>query len=271
MEQATDHPLVGPILRTDGMVSQFNAILPQYVSAQIDELRESCEALFGPRFSLFLAGSLALALRANSLEEFRLEGDRSDVDLFIVIDTPQVHERREDSEEPALTLAIRAAVSRLLIFDMASVADPRVGSVLSPKVIMASIVRGVLRFEIGVLNVFRVSSLLARGQSFITAYGLERSYRISIEEERLTEGGYRWSCFVSPYIDDDFVLTDLHHCFVFGGFLLDRLGLSEERLRFIHCVVVATGGGLALRRRDNLLEYFQQRVPKTLRRIYRAD
>jgi hypothetical protein len=34
---------------------------------------------------------------------------------------------------------------------------------------------------------------------------------------------------------------------------------------------VATGGGLALRRRDNLLEYFQQRVPKTLRRIYRAD
>jgi hypothetical protein len=67
------------------------------------------------------------------------------------------------------------------------------------------------------------------------------------------------------------VLTDLHHCFVFGGFLLDRLGLSEERLRFIHCVVVATGGGLALWRRDNLLEYFQQRVPKTLRRIYRAD
>lgn len=268
MEQAIDHPLVGPILRTDGTVSQFNAILPQYVSTQIHELRESCEALFGSGFSLFLAGSLALALRANSLEEFRLEGDRSDVDLFIVIDTTQVPERREESEEPALTVAIRIAVSRLPVFDMASVADPRVGSVLSPKVIMASVVRRVLRFELGVLNVFRESSLLARGQSFITAYGLDRSYRISIEEERLTAGGYRWNCFVSPYIDNDFVLTDLHHCFVFGGFLLDRIGLTEERLRFIHCVVVATGGGLSLRRRDNLLEYFHQRIPKTLRRIY---
>ena len=270
MEQATDHPLVGPILRTDGAVSQLNPILPRNVAVQIEELRESCEALFGTGFSLFLAGSLALALRANSLDEFRLEGDRSDVDLYIVIDTPQLPERREDSVEPVLTAAIRTAVSRLVVFDMASIVDPRVGSVLSPKVITASIVRRVLRFELSVLDVFRVTSLLARGQSFITAYGLDRSYQISIEEEPLTEAGYRWNCYVSPDIDGDFVLTDVHHCFFFGGFLLDRLGLSEERLRFIHCVVVATGEGLSLRRRDNLLEYFRQRIPKTLQRIYPA-
>lgn len=257
------HPLVSAIRETDPRVNLSALRDRPELARQITEVADAAREVFGARHSLFLAGSLALAMRTGDFEEFREKGDRSDIDLWVVISGSMT-----DPGNDALCRALGESAARLDEFDIAAAKDPREESVFSIKTMREEIVHDVLKFSAVAANTYRSSSLRSV-KPFDTFYGLNRSYRIETKEEPLTSGGFLWRWSAVPTVEGDFILTDIHSCFLFGGFLYDGLALAQARAGFLEEMMKRTGGSRLSRvSRDVFIGYFLSRFPHAIRKLY---
>lgn len=203
-------------------------LLSKPLSKTIEGIIRLCDILFKKRYSLFLTGSSAMCLRAGSFREFRMKNDKSDVDFWIVADTlPQVTISPSIAEKEIIK-----GFYRLNHFDISCVPFFDNKFNVSLKIMHSKVVKKVFQLNKLNLKVFRNSSLKVI-KSEDKFFGLRSEYHISICERKLKDIGYLWRWKVDPFMRKDFVLTDLHSCFLIGGFLIDTIGLGKGREKFL--------------------------------------
>lgn len=224
-----------------------------------------CDSLFEKQYSLFLTGSLAICLRSGSLKEFRKTGDKSDIDLWIIADklrpklsTPSLYEKE-----------IIEGFSRLNFFDISCIPFPDSKFKISLKIMRGTAVKKVLRLNKNSFKVFRVSSL-KKIKSKDMFYGLKGKHHIPIFEEKLENTGFLWYWSNDPFMKRDFVLTDIHSCFLIGGFLIDNLKL-EKRDQYLKKFYFYFKKYYEKNCTDNqfkILRYFYERFPLSATKVF---
>lgn len=209
---------------TDYLINLENiAKLSKSLAKIIRAITLLCDSLFEKQYSLFLTGSLAICLRSGSLKEFRKTRDKSDIDLWIIADKlPQKLSTLSPYEKE-----IVQGFSRLNLFDISCIPFPDSKFKISLKIMGSASVKKVLRLNKNSFKVFRVSSL-KKIKSEDIYHGLKEKHRIPIFEEKLENASYLWHWSVDPFMKNDFVLTDIHSCFLIGGFLIDNLKLEKR-------------------------------------------
>lgn len=251
---------------TDGLINLENvARLSKPLTKTIRAVALLCDSLFEKQYSLFLTGSLAICLRSGSLKEFRKTGDKSDIDLWIIanklpkkLSTPSSYEKE-----------IIGGFSRLIFFDISCIPFPDSKFKISLKIMRGATVKKVLRLNKNSFKVFRVSSL-KKIKSEDTFYGLKGQHHIPIFEEKLENAGFLWHWSADPFMKKDFVLTDIHSCFLIGGFLIDNLKL-EKRGQYLKKFYFYFKKYRKKNCTDNqfrILLYFYERFPLSATKIF---
>lgn len=246
---------------TDGLISQKTiANLSKQLSKSIEIVIRACDSLYEKNYSLFLTGSLAICLRSGSLKEFRISEDKSDIDLWIIIDNLP----NESLKLSSLEKEIASGFSRLDHFDIVCIPFKRNNLEVSLKIMNKETARKILQFKKINLNVFRHNSLKKVKMENIF-YGIKSTHHIPIIENKVKSGGFLWHWSTNPFVKKDFVLTDIHSCFLIGGFLTDGLGLEKEKhlflKKFFHHLKSANNP-------FKILQYFYQRFPSSSEKIF---
>lgn len=250
---------------TDDLINLENvARLSKPLTKTIRTVALFCDFLFEKQYSLFLTGSLAICLRSGSLREFRIIGDKSDIDLWIIADklpkklNPSPYEKE-----------IIKGFNRLNFFDISCIPFPDSKFKISLKIMRSATIKKVLRLNKISLKVFRTNSL-KKTKSEDIFYGLKRKYHIPIFEEKLENAGFLWHWLADPYIKNDFVLTDIHSCFLIGGFLIDNLKLNK-RAQYLKKFYFYFKKYCKKNYTDNqfkILWYFYERFPLSATKIF---
>lgn len=251
---------------TDDLINLENvARLSKPLTKIIRAVALSCDSLFEKQYSLFITGSLAICLRSGSLKEFRKTGDKSDIDLWIIADklpkklsTPSPYEKE-----------IMRGFSRLIFFDISCIPFPDSKFKISLKIMRGATVKKVLRLNKNSLEVFRTDSLKKTKLEDIF-YGLKGEYRIPIFEEKLENAGFLWHWSADPFIENDFVLTDIHSCFLIGGFLIDNLKLEkrDQYLKKFYLYFKKYCKKNCADSQFKILRYFYERFPLSAKKIF---
>lgn len=251
---------------TDNFINLENiAQLSKPLSKTIRVVIKLCDSLFKKQYSLFLTGSLAICLRSSSLKEFRITEDKSDIDLWIIADelpkklsTPSPYEK-----------GIIGGFNRLNFFDISCILFPDSKFKISLKIMHSTNMKKVSRLNKNSFKVFRVSSL-KKIKSEDIFYGLKGKHYIPIFEEKLKNTGFLWYWSINPFIKNDFVLTDIHSCFLIGGFLIDNLKL-EKRDQYLKKFYFYFKKYCKKNYTDNqfkILRYFYERFPLSATKIF---
>ncbi|MEK7642514.1 MAG: hypothetical protein AAB392_01830 [Patescibacteria group bacterium] len=251
---------------TDNLINLENvAQLSKPLTKTIRAIALSCDSLFKKQYSLFLTGSLAVCLRSGSLEEFRKTGDKSDIDLWIVADTLSKKLFTPSSYEKEIIRGF----SRLNFFDISCIPFPDNKFKISLKIMCGASVKKVLRLNKNSFKVFRINSL-KKIKSEDMFYGLKGNHYTSVFEEKLENAGFLWHWSADPFMKKDFVLTDIHSCFLIGGFLIDNLKL-EKRDQYLKKFYFYFKKYCKKNCTDNqfkILRYFYERFPLSATKIF---
>lgn len=252
---------------TDGLIRQKTiANLSKQLSKSIEIVMRACDSLYEKNYSLFLTGSLAICLRSNSLKEFRISGDKSDVDLWIII----TNSPNKSLKLSSLEKKIINGFSRLAHFDIVCVPFARNDLKVSLKIMSNETTKKILQFNKINLSVFRRNSLKKIKTENIF-YGIKSIHRIPIIEKELKDGGFLWHWTTNPFVEKDFVLTDIHSCFLIGGFLTDGLKLERARDLFLKKFFYHFKKCQEKIATDNpfkILRYFYDRFPSSSTKIF---
>jgi hypothetical protein len=258
---------IGSIKNTDDFINQDNLThLSKSLPKTIKTVMQACNYLFEKHYSLFLTGSLGICLRSRSLKEFRVSGDKSDVDLWIIANNTT----QKSLESSCLKNEIIKGFSHLNQFDIVCI--PFEGNTLkvSLKIMTAETAKKVFEFKKIKLAVLRYNSL-KKVKTKNILYGMKKIHHIPIDEERNKTGGFLWHWSTNPFIENDFVLTDIHSCFLVGGFLTDNLNLKKARDLFLnnffftlikHEEKITNGSPF------KILGYFYERFPLSAAKIF---
>jgi len=252
---------------TDDLVSLENiAHLSKQLSKLIENIVYVCNTLFGKRYSLFLTGSLAICLRAGSLKEFRMSGDKSDLDLWIMVnDSPD-----KLLKQSLLEKEIVSGFSRLIYYNIVCIPPVDSSLKVSLKIMLGKTAKIVLRFDKIKLSVFRFSSL-KKVKEKNTFYGIKRAHIIPVDEKKIKMGGFLWRWPTNPFLKKDFVLTDVHSCFLVGGFLTDGLNLKMARNLFFKKFFFHFKKYQEINNNNNqfkILRYFYNRFPLSAKKVF---
>jgi len=258
---------IDSIRNTDNLVNQKNlAHLSKPLSRTIKTITRACDDVFEKHYSLFLTGSLGICLRSRSLKEFRVSGDKSDVDLWIIANDT-THKSLESS---CLKNEIIKSFSRLNQFDIVCI--PFEGDTLkvSLKIMSAETAKKVFEFKKIKLAVLRYNSL-KKVKTKNILYGMKKIHHIPIDEKMNKAGGFLWHWSTNPFIENDFVLTDIHSCFLVGGFLTDNLNLKKTRDLFLNnffFTLVKQEKKIINGSPFKFLGYFYERFPLSATKIF---
>jgi len=251
---------------TDDLINLENvARLSKSLTKIIRAIALLCDSLFEKQYSLFLTGSLAICLRSGSLKEFRKTGDKSDIDLWIIADKlPQKLSVPSPYEKEIL-----GGFSRLNLFDISCIPFPDSKFKISLKIMRSATVKRVLRLNKNSFKVFRVNSL-KKIKSENIFYGLRGKHHIPIFEEKLENTGFLWHWSFDPFIKKDFVLTDIHSCFLIGGFLIDNLKLEkrDQYLRKFYFYFKKYSKKNCADNQFKIFRYFYERFPLSATKIF---
>jgi hypothetical protein len=252
---------------TDNLISQENiANLSGPLSKIIEIVTHACDFVFEKHHSIFLTGSLAICLRSGSLKEFRTSGDRSDIDLWIIADESTT----KLSKLSGLEKEIINGFLLLKNFDISCVPFPENKLNISLKIMHSTTARKILQFNKIKLSVFRCNSL-KKVKTKNIFYGIKRIHCIPIDEEKIKTGNFLWHWPTNPFVGQDFVLTDIHSCFLIGGFLTDYLELKKERNLFLKKFCFYLKKYREKNITNNLykiLQYFYDRFPSSATKIF---
>jgi hypothetical protein len=238
--------------------------LSKPLSKTIKVVTRLCDSLFDKQYSLFLTESLAICLRSSSLREFRIIGDKSDIDLWIIAD--KLPKKFNPSPYEKETIK---GFSRLNFFDISCIPFPDSKFKISLKIMHSATVKKVLQLNKNHLKVFRTNSL-KKTKSEDIFYGLKREYHIPIFEEKIENAGFLWHWSANPFIKNDFVLTDIHSCFLIGGFLIDNLKLNKrvQYLKKFHFYFKKYCKKNYANSQFKILRYFYERFPLSAIKIF---
>ncbi len=154
-------------------------------------------------------------------------------------------------------------------FDISCIPFPDSKFKISLKIMRGTTVKKVLRLNKNSFKVFRVSSL-KKIKSKDMFYGLKGKYHIPIFEEKLENTGFLWHWLNDPFMKKDFVLTDIHSCFLIGGFLIDNLKL-EKRDQYLKKFYFYFKKYCKKNCTDNqfeILRYFYERFPLSVTKVF---
>lgn len=257
---------VDSIKNTDNFVNQRRLThLSKPLSKTIKTVMRVCDYLFEKYYSLFLTGSLAICLRAGSLKEYRVLGDKSDVDLWIIINNSPYKSLKSSS----LKNKIIKGFSRLIQFDIVCIPFKSNNLNLSLKMMTGETAKEILNFKKIKLAVLRCNSLKITKKENVF-YGVKKVHHIPIIEKKLKNHEFMWRWPTNPFIGKDFVLTDIHSCFLVGGFLVDGLGLIKIRnlflSKFFH--YFQSYKNISNNNQANIFRYFYNKFPLSTKKIF---
>ena len=186
---------------TDRLVSRKKiANSSKQLSKSIEIVVQACDSLYGENYSLFLTGSLAVCLRSGSLKELRVSGDKSDIDLWIIIAS---HPNK--SLKPShLKKEITEGCSRLGYFDISCIPFSGGNLKTSLKIMSSKTAIKILQLKKIKLDVFRYNSLKKIKTENIL-YGIKKIHNAPIVENKLKGGGFFWYWSVNTFIKKDFL------------------------------------------------------------------
>lgn len=255
------------IKNTDNLISrEMIGNLSKRLSKSIEIIIQSCNFLFGKSYALFLTGSLAFCLRSESLKEFRISGDKSDIDLWIIIANPP----NKTLKLSNLEKKIIQGFSRLVHFDIACIPFSSGNLKISLKIMDKETAKKILQIKNINLYVFRHNSLKKAKEKNIF-YGIKKIHNIPILEKKLRKEGFLWQWPTNFFIKKDFVLNDIHSCFLIGGFLIDDIGLRKRRDLFLKKFLFNLKKIQEKNIIDNsfkILQYFYNRFPLSAKKIF---
>lgn len=262
--------LASGIERTDQLVS-LGVIkgLSREIHDEIEVLDRQCQLLWGQNYSLFLTGSLALCLRSGATSEFRETGDRSDIDLWIFLDTKEPLVKPPSGRRCEILHSSYRVLSR---FDIVSVPWPPSHAKFSIKLFSAGAARRALTLGNYTLRVLRNNSL-REVKKVDTYFGLNGTRTARILEEKIADG-YLWRWRSAPVGRGDIYLTDLLSCLLIGNFLSGEGKFMSSRKELLSAYFRAIERSLVESKGEDseairhLLGYYYSRFPRSSEAIF---
>lgn len=216
--------IIQRLIETDGLIEieRIEAQQPQ-IYRQVEYLYTLAHSLWPNRYSIFMSGSRALALRSGDRELLFESGGQSDVDIWLVVSGPPVAGMHPDS-------AIWQRLPYLAHYDM--VVMPWTAPLpFSIKILGFQAAQRAFSLQNQAPTVLRTASLVSR-KPVDQFYGFKAVYEHVTREQARPEG-YVWTWESVIFENDDLVLTDLLSFVMLGGFLVDHLGLAGNRLALL--------------------------------------
>jgi hypothetical protein len=189
---------------------------------EIEKIFADMSDSLGSQYSVFIGGSFALCLRSRDYSDFKLDVDKSDIDLFIITGlapTPKCNDE-----------LIQTAREKLTSYDMSCVAGHNDTVNFSIKVATLPVIVELLTNKRKSFKVFRYKSLLNVKSTNNFSSFVDTKEFVIVEET--APGGYCWRW--DGLIEDAgrYYLDDLRSLFLFGGVLYDGLELSKYTKKF---------------------------------------
>jgi hypothetical protein len=252
------------VLDTDNKVSISElAVFSRSISSKLQKLIDECTDMWGSDFSIFLSGSIAFNLRSASMVDIRVSGETtSDVDIWIVVG---------DKQKVDLSLFKGYLRGINQAFDDHDMISVKLGDAmqLSIKIVREEVVKEILSFSKFDISVLRTTSLKVVKDHNVFS-GFISDYIVPIEEKFIDENRFTWKWEGCPYIENDFVLSDLHSFIIFGNFIHDGMDLLPYREAFLRIWEKAAEEYEQQFLPNNLFKYFKSSFPTAYATLFQS-